>query len=375
MNLLEYQGKQLFESVGLPVPKWEIAKTPEDAKRIALEIDSMVVVKAQVAAGGRGKAGGIKLAKTPEEAQEYASNILGMEIKGEVVHELILTDAVEIEREYYLAITLERSSRRPVLIFSTEGGIDIEEVADKSPDSIHKCLISPLEGLHAYQARELLFNAGVPLAEIGGVAKVILGLYQAFSKYRAHLCEINPLAISPDGKVWALDSKFVLDDDDLPAQAPSQEEAILDPIERAAHEAGLQYVRLDGNTGIIGNGAGLVMSTLDVVKLKGAEPANFLDIGGGASAEQMAKALELVLSDPNVKAVFINIFGGITRGDLVAKGLVEAVERLEINVPLVVRLTGTNAEEGRRILESKEGFLAVGGMEEGAEKIAELIRN
>ena len=374
MNLLEYQGKQLFESVGLPIPKWKIAKTPDEAKQIASDIGSMVVVKAQVAAGGRGKAGGIKLAKTPDEAAEHAGNILGMKIKDEEVKELILTDAVDIAEEYYLAITLERSSRKPVLIFSTEGGVDIEEVADKSPDSIQKCFISPLEGLHPYQARQVLFDAGVPLERMGAVVKIMMGLYQAFAKYRANLTEINPLAITPDGDVWALDSKFVLDDDDLPAEAPTQDESSMDPLEKKAKEAGLMYVRLDGNTGIIGNGAGLVMSTLDVVKLKGAEPANFLDIGGGASAEQMSQALELVLSDPNVKAVFINIFGGITRGDLVAEGLVLAKETLNITLPIVVRLTGTNAEEGRAILENVEGLTPVSGMEEGAERIAQFVQ-
>jgi len=373
LNLLEYQGKRLFESVGLPIPKWKIATTPQEARVIAEEIGSMVVVKAQVAAGGRGKAGGIKLAKSPDEAEMHAGNILGMDIKGENVEELILTDAVDIGEEYYLAITLERASRKPVMIFSTKGGVDIEEVAETAPESIHKCLISPLEGLHAYQARNLLFEADVPLARVGAIVKIMMGLYEAFSRYRAHLTEINPLAITPTGEVWALDSKFVLDDDDLPADAPSQNESAVDPIERAAQEQGIQYVRLEGNTGIIGNGAGLVMSTLDVVKLKGATPANFLDIGGGASAEKMTKSLELVLSDPHVRAVFINIFGGITRGDLVAEGIVEAQKRLDIKVPVVVRLTGTNAEEGKQILDAVDGLTPVSGMEEGAERIAQFV--
>lgn len=375
MKLLEYQGKRLFETVGLPIPKWQIADTPEAAKKITQEMGTMVVVKAQVAAGGRGKAGGIKLAKTPQEAEDHAKKILGMEIQGEKVRCLIITQAVDIAEEYYLAITLDRSRHRPVIIFSTAGGVDIEEVAKTSPQSIHKAWISPLEGFHAYQARQLLFDAKVPVAQMSSILKVMQALYDSFTRYRAHLVEINPLVITPKDEVWAVDAKFVLDDDDLPAETPQEEEAGLEPLELVAHKAGIQYVKLHGNTGIIGNGAGLVMSTLDVVQLKGAKPANFLDIGGGASAEQMSKALELVLSDPDVRAVFINIFGGITRGDLVAQGLVEAKRSLNVRVPLIVRLTGTNEAEGRRILDQSGGFIPVRSMEEGAEKIAEFVRS
>lgn len=374
MKLLEYQGKQLFERVGLPVPPGELAESPEQAEEIAKKLGTPVVVKAQVAAGGRGKAGGVKLAQSPEEAKQRAAEILRLEIQGEPVRRLLITKAVEIEREYYLGITLDRSQRKPVLIFSTQGGVDIEEVARTSPESIHKAHISPLEGLHPYQIRSLLYGSGVPQQEIRPLSDVTAKLYKAFTEFRAHLVEINPLAVTPGGEIWALDSKFILDDDDLPEDLPEGVEEALDPLEREAQKYDLQYVKLDGEVGIIGNGAGLVMATLDLVQLVGGRPANFLDIGGGASAEQMQKALELVLSDPDVKGVFINVFGGITRCDLVAQGILAAKERLGIRVPLVVRLVGTNEEEGRRRCEAA-GIVPVTSMEEGAERIVELVRS
>ncbi len=375
MKLLEYQGKELFERVGLPVPPGKLATTPEEAEQIARELGTPVVVKAQVAAGGRGKAGGVKLAQTPEEARQRAEEILKLKIQGEPVRRLLITQAVEIEREYYVGITLDRSKRKPVLIFSTEGGVDIEEVARTSPESIHKTHILPLEGLHPYQIRSLLFASGVPREEIRPLSDVFQKLYRAFTEYRAQLVEINPLAVTPKSEIWALDSKFILDDDDLPADLPEGAEETLDPLEREAQKYDLNYVKLDGDVGIIGNGAGLVMATLDVVQLVGGKPANFLDVGGGASAEQMKKALELVLSDPSVKGVFINIFGGITRCDLVAQGIVAAKNELSIQVPMVVRLVGTNEEEGRQILSQVSGITPARSMEEGAEEIVRLVRS
>jgi len=340
---------------------------------LAGELGPPVVVKAQVAAGGRGKAGGIKLAQTPQEARQHAAQILKMSIQGEPVRRLLVTRAVEIEREYYLGITLDRSKRRAVLIFSTEGGVDIEEVARTSPQSIHKCHISALEGLHAHQIRTLLFQAKVPNSQLGPLSEIAQKLHRAFVEFRAQLVEINPLAVTPQGELWALDAKFILDDDDLPENIPDGSQELLDPLEREAHKADLQYVKLDGEIGIIGNGAGLVMATLDLVKLKGGSPANFLDVGGGASAEQMKKALELVLRDPQVKGVFINIFGGITRCDQVAQGLLEAKEALNVEIPLVVRLVGTNELAGRRLLEGATGVIPVASMEKGAEEIARLV--
>jgi len=373
LKLLEYQGKQLFERVGLPVPPGRLATTPEEAEKIAEGLGTPVVVKAQVAAGGRGKAGGIKLAQSPQEARRAAEGILKMSIQGEPVRLLFITRAVEIEREYYLGITLDRSKRRPVLIFSTQGGMDIEDVAKSSPESIQKFYISPLEGLHPHQVRRLLFASKVPREQLGALSEIIEKLYRAFVEYRAQLVEINPLAVTPQGEIWALDSKFILDEDDLPEEIPDGYGELADPMERAAREADLQYVKLDGDIGIIGNGAGLVMATLDLVVLKGGRPANFLDVGGGATAEQMRKALEIVLGDPQVRAVFINIFGGITRCDLIAQGLLKAKEELEIRVPLVVRLVGTNEAEGRRLLAEEGGIFTVAGMEEGAEEVVRLV--
>lgn len=375
MKLLEYQGKEFFARVGLPVPLGKVADTPETAQRIANELGFPVVVKAQVAAGGRGKAGGIQIARNPQETRRHAASILAMSIQGEPVRQLLIAQAVEIEREYYLSITLDRSARRPVLIFSPHGGVDIEEMARSSPQNIHKCHISPLEGLHAYQIRSLFFQAQIPPAQMGALSDIAEKLYQVFVQYRVHLVEINPLAVTPEGVIWALDSKFILDDDDLPSDIPPGYGERLDPLEQAAHEADLQYVKLDGNIGVIGNGAGLVMATLDLVKLKGGRPANFLDIGGGATAAQMSKSLALVLSDRDVRGVFINIFGGITRCDLIAQGIIEAKKALDMRVPVVVRLVGTNEAEGRALLKQTQEFIAVSDMEEGAAEIARLVRS
>ncbi|MFB6285067.1 MAG: ADP-forming succinate--CoA ligase subunit beta [Candidatus Bipolaricaulia bacterium] len=375
MNLLEYQGKELFERAGLPVPESELADTASDARAAAERLGPPVVVKAQVATGGRGKAGGVKVAKSGDEAESAARELLDMTIQDEPVKRLMVADAVDIAKEYYLSITLDRAKRSPILIFSTQGGVDIEEVAETSPDEIHRVHVSPLEGLQAYQLRKVFFEAQVPTEQLKGLVRTAQALYRAFEAYRAQLVEINPLVVLADGSLSAIDSKFILDDSDLPEDVPQGHGEGVDPLEQEANEAGLQYVKLDGHVGIIGNGAGLVMSTLDVVQLKGGAPANFLDIGGGASAEQMETALRLVLSDDQVTGVFINIFGGITRCDLVAQGIAQAAESLDIQVPVVVRLVGTNEAEGREVLESVEGLHPVSAMEVGAEQIAELTRS
>lgn len=375
MRLQEYQGKELFRRVGIPIVEGKVALTPAEAEEIARELGGPVVVKAQVLVGGRGKAGGIKLAQTPQQARTHAETILAMTIKGERVRKVLVTKAVEIEREFYLSVTIDRAAKKPIMIFSPEGGIDIEELAKTSPEKIVKFHVDPLIGLQAYQVRTALYHAQIEPSLIRPMSEIFFKLYQAFVQYRAQLVEINPLALS-DGKLIAVDSKFIIDDDDVPPELAGWEEEELagSAEERAAKRAGLQYVKLDGTIGIIGNGAGLVMATLDVVALKGGRPANFLDIGGGANAEMMKKALEIVLADPNVRGLFINIFGGITRCDEVARGLVAAQRELGIRVPMVVRLTGTNEAEGRQILEA-QGITPVTDMEEGAAEIVRQVIN
>lgn len=371
MRLLEHQGKELFLKVGLPVSAGQVAHNLDEVESIAKSINNTVVVKAQVLVGGRGKAGGVKLASTPEEARQHAENIFGMDIKGETVETILVTEAVDIEREFYLSITFDRAQRKPVIIFSVEGGVDIEEVSANNPDAIAKAWIDPLLGLTPYLIRSVLFDSGVEKGLYKPLTDIIKKLYQAFVKFEANLVEINPLAQLPSGELAVLDSKFVVDDEAifrLPEVQSFGGEIHNDPLEEKAEEVGLQYVKLDGNIGIIGNGAGLVMSTLDVVSLAGGKPANFLDIGGGATAEVMKQALEIVLSDAQVEGLFVNIFGGITRGDEVAKGLIAARDELGIHVPMVVRLTGTNEAEGRALLE-EANITPVGSMEDGAEQI------
>jgi len=376
LRLLEYQGKILFEKAGLPVSAGRVTSTPEQAEAIARDIGKTVVVKAQVLVGGRGKAGGVKLADTPQEARAHAEAILGMTIKSELVESVLVTEAVDIAQEFYLSITLDRAKRKAVLIFSTEGGVDIEQVANSKPEAIARTWIDPLLGLRAFQIRGVLFQSGVDTALFKPLSKLIRQTYDAFTQFEANLVEINPLALTPDGRLLALDSKFIVDDDAvfrLPDVQGFGGEVQQDPLEQKAQDAGLQYVKLDGNIGIIGNGAGLVMSTLDVVQLAGGSPANFLDIGGGATADVMKKSLEIVLSDDQVEGLFINIFGGITRGDEVAKGLIAARDELGIHVPMVVRLTGTNESEGRALLE-EAAIAPVASMENGAEQIVESVQ-
>jgi succinyl-CoA synthetase beta subunit len=376
VKLQEYQGRELFKRVSISVNEGRVATNPAQAEEIARALGCPVVIKAQVLVGGRGKAGGVKLAATPEEAKDHAAKILGMVIKGEQVEKVLVAKAAEIAQEFYLGITLDRAKRMPVVIFSPAGGMEIEEVARTKSEAIFRFHVHPLEGPHSYQIRDAILKAGIDKGLQSQLASLFGKLYQAFTQYQANLVEINPLALTPAGELVAIDSKFIIDDDALPRLgelASWRDSGAESPQERAAREAGLNYVKLDGNIGIIGNGAGLVMATLDLVAAIGGRPANFLDIGGGARAEQIEKALEIVLSDSQVKGLFLNIFGGITRCDEVARGLVEAWQKLHTPIPLVVRLTGTNEEEGRAIL-LQQGISPVSAMEEGARQIVELVR-
>ena len=354
MDLYEYQGKELFRRFGIPVSDGRLATTPEEARAAAEELGGQVVVKAQVLAGGRGKAGGIKLADGPDEAAAHAEAILGMDIRGHVVRRVWIEQASDIATEYYLSVTFDRGEKKPLFMFTKEGGIDIEEVASERPDALVRLHIDPLEGFQPYQARRLIYGAGI---DDPGQQKQILGiiqrLYDAFVGADAMLCEINPLIVTPDGEVKALDSKFTVDDNALykhPEIAEMRDLEAYPPEERAAREKGVTYVKLDGEVGILGNGAGLVMSTLDVIALAGGKPANFCDLGGGGDAEGVVDALEIISADPQVKSILFNIFGGITRCDEVARGILQALDRIDIDEPIVVRLDGTNAEEGRRLL-------------------------
>jgi len=353
VDLYEHQGKQLFARYGIPVSEGQVAATPAEARAAAERIGAPVVVKAQVLAGGRGKAGGIQLAATPDEAEAHAAAILGMDIKGHTVHRVWVERSSEIEREYYFSITFDRGAKRPLLMLTTAGGIDIEEVAEKTPDRLARLHVEPLIGFEPFHARRLCFAAGLPAEEMRQAGEIMAAAYRAFIETDAMLVEINPLIVTPDGKLHALDSKYTVDDNALfrhPDIAEMRDLEALPPEERMARERGVTYVKLDGYIGIIGNGAGLVMSTLDVVAGAGGRPANFLDVGGGAQADEIVTAMEVLLSDPDVKAVLFNVFGGITRCDEVARGILTALERLDVQVPMVVRLDGTNDVEGRRLL-------------------------
>jgi len=355
MDLYEYQGKELFRRFGIPVSDGRLATSPEEARTAAQELGGQVVVKAQVLTGGRGKAGGIKLADGPDEAESHAGAILGMDINGHVVRKLWIESASDIAREYYLSLTFDRGEKKALFIFTKEGGIDIEEVAAERPEALARLHVDPLEGFQPYQARRLIYGVGIEdEAEQKQIAKIVEQLYAAFIGTDAMLCEINPLIVTPDGEVKALDSKFTVDDNALFRHPDIAEMRDLDaypPEERAAREKGVTYVKLDGEVGVLGNGAGLVMSTLDVVALAGGRPANFCDLGGGGDAQGVVDALEIISPDPQVKSILFNIFGGITRCDEVARGILKALGQLTIDDPIVVRLDGTNAEEGRRLLE------------------------
>jgi succinyl-CoA synthetase beta subunit len=353
MDLLEYQGKQLFARHGVPVPTGTPATTVEEAVAAADEIGYPSVVKAQVQVGGRGKAGGIKVAQNRQEAEEHATAILGMDIKGHTVHEVWVEAASDIASEYYASIVFDRAAKRPLVLLSTQGGMDIEEVADTNPDAIARLHVDPLLGFQDFHARRLAFEAGVDADVVRPIGALLSRLYDAFVAEEAMLVEVNPLIVTPDRDVKALDAKVTLDDNSLfrhPDNAALRNVAAEDEQERMARERGLTFVKLDGNVGILGNGAGLVMSTLDVVAQAGGAPANFLDAGGGSRAEAITQAVEVILSNENVTAVLFNIFGGITRCDEVAKGLIEAFDQINPTVPFVVRLDGTNDVEGRQLL-------------------------
>jgi len=354
MRLHEYQAKEVFADAGLPTPASALATTVDEAVERAEEIGYPVAIKAQVHVGGRGKAGGIKLAESEAEAREAAEDILGMDLKGYTVERVLVEEAVDFVNELYVGVTMDRGEGKPVAMVSTKGGVNIEEVAEETPEAIAREHIDPAFGMHPYQARKVVYDAGVPKEFARDVASVLTTLYDLWEDSDASDTEINPLMITSDDEVVAADAVMNIDEDALfrhPDLAEMEDEAAGDELEAKANEYGFDYVRLDGNVGIIGNGAGLVMTTLDLVDYYGGEPANFLDIGGGAKAERVANALDMVFSDENVDAVVFNIFGGITRGDEVAKGINEALGRFdEIPKPVVVRLAGTNAAEGREIL-------------------------
>ena len=353
MKLHEYQSKIIFAEYGVPIPKGMVAATASEAKQIAEELGGRVVVKSQVLVGGRGKAGGIRLAKNPGEAEELATQILGMEIKNLPVRKVLIDEAADIEHEIYLGITNDRAARRPVMMASSEGGVEIEEVARETPEKIIKVHIDPLLGLQGYQARDIAAGIDLPRELWRSFGKIAKGLWQAYQKSDATLAEINPLVITGENQLLAVDGKMVLDDSALFRHPDLAEKRDLDveaPAEIEARKYGLSFIKLDGNIGCMVNGAGLAMTSMDVIKFFGGKPANFLDIGGGANAEKVAAAFRIILSDPNIKAVLINIFGGITRGDEVARGILAAMEEVKPDVPMVVRLVGTNAEEGRQLL-------------------------
>ena len=353
MKLHEFQSKQLFAKYGIPIPKGEVATTPEDARRIARDLGKRVVIKAQVLVGGRGKAGGVKLANTPDDAERVAGQILGMDIKGLTVRKVLVDEAADIRNEIYLGIVLDRVQRRAMMMASAAGGMDIEEVARTQPEKIIRVAIDPFLGLREYQTRQIAYGIGLKREQMKDFNTIAQGLYRCFVDLDGSLAEINPLIVNGDEQLQAVDGKILVDDNalyrhpDLAAMRDVDEEA---PSETEARQRGLSYIKLDGEIGCMVNGAGLAMATMDMTKLFGGSPANFLDIGGGAQADKVAAALRIILADPNVKAVLFNIFGGITRCDEVARGIVAALEEVKTNVPMVARLVGTNEEEGREIL-------------------------
>jgi succinyl-CoA synthetase beta subunit len=380
VDLYEYQGKQLFARFGIPVSDGRLVTTPEDALAAAEEIGGPVVVKAQVLTGGRGKAGGVKLAQDPADAEAKARDILGLDINGHIVRKVWIEQASDIAKEYYLSITFDRGTKQALFMLTTEGGVEIEQVAEENPDALARLHVDPLEGFQPYQARRLIYGAAI---EDPGEQKQILGiiekLYKCFVESDAMLTEINPLIVTPDGDVRALDSKFTVDDSALfrhPDIAEMRDVEAADPHERLAREKGVTYVKLDGDVGILGNGAGLSMSTVDVVVVAGGRPANFCDLGGGGDAQGVIDALEVITSDDQVRSILFNIFGGITRGDEVARGILAALDQMKIDLPIVVRLDGTNAEEGRRLLAeaAPPNLYVEPTMLEAAQRAVELAR-
>jgi len=353
MKLHEYQSKQVFSKYGIPIPKGRIAVTASEARQIAEELGGRVVIKSQVLVGGRGKAGGIRLVKNAKEAEEAATQILSMEIKGLPVHKVLVDEAANIDQEIYLGITNDRASSRPVMMASASGGVDIEVVARETPEKIIKVYIDPLLGFRDFQARDIAIGMDLAREHWRDFNEIASGLWKVYVASDATLAEINPLVITKDKHLLALDGKILIDDNALFRHADLAEMRDIDsevPSEIEAHKYGLSFIKLDGNIGCMVNGAGLAMTSMDIIKLFGGEPANFLDIGGGASSEKVRAAFRIIMSDPNVKAVLINIFGGITRADEVARGILAALKEVKTDIPMVVRLVGTNAEEGRKLL-------------------------
>ncbi len=374
MNIHEYQAKEILRNEGVPIPPGEVATRPDEVESIAKQYGGTVVVKAQVHAGGRGKAGGVKLAKTPADAKEIASKILGMEIKGLPVLKVLVTPAADIAKEAYVGIILDRASRKPVFMVSPAGGIDIEEVAAKTPEKILKLPIDTRYGLQAFQANRLGFFLFDDVKQVRAAAKIMQQLYAAFMKSGCSLAEINPLVTTPAGDVIALDAKMVIDDNELdrhPEIAAMRDESAEAPSEVLARNANLTFIKLDGNVGCVVNGAGLAMATMDLVKYYGGDPANFLDIGGSSNPEKVVNALKIITADTSVKAILFNIFGGITRTDDVANGIVTATKQNPLKVPIVIRLTGTNEEIAMKILKDN-GFTASSDMDEAVKKAVEL---
>lgn len=378
MKIYEFQAYEIFTKRGIPSPWGEVAKTSEEVKKIAEKIGRPVVVKAQVLVGGRGKAGGIKIASTPEEAYKAAERILNSKLKGILVKRVFVKESVSIKEEYYLGVTVDRAQKRVVVMVSPAGGVDIEELARANPEKIFKIYVNPLLGLKSYQANELASVITKDKILVQDISQILSALYRIFEEMDSSLVEINPLVITEEGSLFAIDAKITFDDNALyrhPEISSLRDLEVEDPLEVRAKEAGISYVKLEGNIGCIVNGAGLAMATMDLVKNYGAEPANFLDVGGGASSQQVGKALDIVLSDEQVEAVLVNIFGGITRCDVVAEGLIQALSKREISLPLVVRLTGTNEEEGRKKLKGIKGIFLADTMNDAAKRSMEVVKS
>jgi succinyl-CoA synthetase beta subunit len=376
VNLHEYQGRAIFRAGGIPMPDGDVAMTPAEAEATARRLNGQVVVKAQVHVGGRGKAGGVKLASTPKEAAEAAKKILGMQIKGLTVQKVLVVPAADIATEAYAGLILDRATQRPVFMVSAAGGIDIEEVAATTPEKITRLAVDPRYGLLPHQALTLAFTLFSDITQVRATAKILEQLYQIFISNGCTLTEINPLVSTPDGKVLALDAKVIIDDNELdrrPDLAQLRDESAEEPSEVAARKANLTFIKLSGNVGCVVNGAGLAMATMDLVKYYGGQPANFLDIGGSSNPEKVVNALKIITGDPEVKAILFNIFGGITRTDDVANGILTAMKQFKVTVPLVIRLTGTNEEEAVRILKAA-GMQALNDMDEAVQKVVEVAK-
>ncbi len=376
MKIHEYQAKELFRAAGIPVPAGEVVTTPEAAYEAAKKIGQPTVVKAQVLVGGRGKAGGVKLAKDADEAKKHADSILGMDIKGLTVEKVLVTEAVDIASEIYVGVIMDRTKQTPLIMASAEGGVEIEVTAKENPEAIHRFNVDPVYGLMSFQARDLASKLHPDFKVARQIGSILEKLYQAYLDADSSLAEINPLIVTPEGKVIAIDAKVNVDDSALfrqPAIEEMRDVAAEDPGEVTAREASLSFVKLEGNVGCMVNGAGLAMATMDLVKNYGGEPANFLDIGGSSNPEKVIAAIEIILRDPNVKSIFINIFGGITRCDDVAKGLVAAFKQMDLKLPVVVRLTGTNEKLGREIL-SELNLPTATTMDDGVKQAIELAQ-